>query len=201
MNLPLFKYGFFNDNVSLIIAVIIGIGFGFALERAGFGNSRILAAQFYFRDMRVFKVMFTAIVTAMLGVFYFAWIGWVDLSLIYITPTYILPQITGGLILGVGFVIGGYCPGTSLVSMSTGRIDGLMYVVGVFGGVFIFGEMFPLVESFYNSTPMGQITLPQLVNLPYGLLVFLVVLMAIGGFIGAEKVEKYFAAKDMEKVK
>ncbi len=201
MNLPLFKYGFFNDNVSLIIAVIIGIGFGFALERAGFGNSRILAAQFYFRDMRVFKVMFTAIVTAMLGVFYFAWIGWVDLSLIYITPTYILPQVTGGLILGVGFVIGGYCPGTSLVSMSTGRIDGLMYVVGVFGGVFIFGEMFPLVESFYNSTPMGQITLPQLVNLPYGLLVFLVVLMAIGGFIGAEKVEKYFAAKDMEKVK
>jgi uncharacterized protein len=201
MNLPFFKFEYFNDNVSLILAVVIGIGFGFALERAGFGNARLLAAQFYFRDMRVFKVMFTAIVTAMLGVFYFAWIGWLDLSLVYITPTYILPQVTGGLILGVGFVIGGYCPGTSIVSMSTGRIDGLVYVLGVFAGVFIFGEMFPMLEGFYNSTPMGQITLPQLLNIPYGLLVLAVVLMAIGGFIGAEKVEKYFAAKDMEKAK
>jgi len=201
MNLPLFKFEYFNDNISLVLAVVIGIGFGFFLERAGFGNARLLAAQFYFRDMRVFKVMFTAIVTAMLGVFYFAWIGWLDLSLVYLTPTYLLPQIAGGLILGVGFVIGGYCPGTSIVSMSTGRIDGLIYVLGVFAGVFIFGELFPLIESFYYAYPMGQITLPQLTNLPYGLLVFAVVLMAVGGFIVAEKVEKYFAKKDMEQAK
>jgi len=201
MNLPLFKFGFFNDNISLVLAVFIGIGFGFSLERAGFGNARLLAAQFYFRDMRVFKVMFTAIVTAMIGVFYFAWIGFLDLSLVYLTPTYILPQVVGGLILGVGFVIGGYCPGTSIVSMSTGRTDGLMYVLGVFAGVFIFGELFPLIESFYNATPMGQISLPQLINLPYGLLVFLIILMALGGFIGAEKAEKYFAARDLEKAK
>jgi uncharacterized protein len=198
MSFPLFKFGYFNDNISLVLAVVIGIGFGFFLERAGFGNARLLAAQFYFRDMRVFKVMFTAIVTAMLGVFYFSWIGWLDLSLVYLTPTYLLPQIVGGLILGVGFVIGGYCPGTSLVSMSTGRIDGLMYVLGIFAGIFIFGEMFPLLESFYYATPMGELTLPMITGLPYGLIVFAVVLMAVGGFVGAEKVEKYFAAKDAE---
>jgi uncharacterized protein len=196
MNFPLFKFEYFNDNISLVLAVVIGIGFGFFLERGGFGNARMLAAQFYFRDMRVFKVMFTAIVTAMLGVFYFAWIGWLDLSLVYLTPTYLVPQIAGGLILGIGFVIGGYCPGTAVVSMSTGRIDGLVYVAGLFLGVFVFGEMFPILESFYYSTSMGQLTLPEITNLPYGMLVFAVVLMAIGGFIGAEKTEKYFAKKD-----
>jgi uncharacterized protein len=201
MNFPLFKFEYFNDNISLVLAVIIGIGFGFFLERAGFGNARLLAAQFYFRDMRVFKVMFTAIVTAMLGVFYFSWIGWLDLSLVYLTPTYLLPQIAGGLILGIGFVIGGYCPGTSLVSMSTGRFDGLVYVIGIFLGIFIFGEMFWLFESFYYSSSMGELTIPQITNLPYGLIVFLVVLMALGGFFGAEKVEKHFAAKDAESMK
>lgn len=196
MNSPFFKFELFNDEISLVMAVVIGIGFGFFLERAGFGNANLLAAQFYFRDMRVFKVMFTAIVTAMLGVFYLGWIGYLDLSLIYYVPTYILPQIIGGLILGVGFVIGGYCPGTSIVSASTGRLDGLLYVFGVFAGIFVFGLSFPLVKDFYTATPMGQSTLPQLFNLPYGLLVFAVVLMALGGFIGAEKVEKYFALKD-----
>ena len=94
---------------------MIGIGFGFFLERAGFGSARKLTDQFYFKDMAVFRVMFTAIVTAMLGLFYLAACGWVDLSLVYIQPTYLWPQIVGGLLLGVGFVVGGYCPGTSLV--------------------------------------------------------------------------------------
>lgn len=198
MSAPFFKFEMFNDEISLIIAILIGIGFGFFLERAGFGNANLLAAQFYFRDMRVFKVMFTAIVTAMLGVFYFAWIGYLDLSLVYLVPTFLVPQILGGLILGVGFVVGGYCPGTSLVSMSTGRIDGLTYVLGVFAGTFVFGLAFPLLKSIYIATPMGQITLPQLFNIPYGVLVFAVVLIALGGFIGAEKVEKYFALKDAQ---
>ena len=115
MNAPFFKYGMFGDEVSLIVAFMIGIGFGFFLERAGFGNAKKLAAQFYFTDMSVLKVMFSAIVTAMLGVYYLSVIGWVDLSMVYLTPTNILPQIVGGLLLGFGFVIGGYCPGTSCV--------------------------------------------------------------------------------------
>jgi len=196
---PFYKFGFFNDQVSLIIAVVIGIGFGFFLERAGFGSARKLAAQFYFTDMAVFKVMFTAIVTTMLGLFYFSWLGWIDLSQVYIGNTYIAPMLLGGFILGVGFVIGGYCPGTSAVACATGKIDGYFFVLGVMFGIFVFGEIFPWISDFYNSTPMGRITLPELFNISFGTIVFFVVLIALGGFIGAEKVEKIMAGKYAEK--
>lgn len=196
MNAPFFKYGLFNDEVSLIVAVFIGIGFGFFLERAGFGSARKLAAQFYFTDMTVLKVMFTAIVTAMVGAYYLSVFGLLDLSLVYLTPTYLLPQIIGGLILGVGFVVGGYCPGTACVSASTGRYDGWAYVAGLFAGILVFGELFHFVEKFYQSTPMGQVTLPRLLNLPYGLIVFLVCVMAIGAFAAAEWGEKKMAASE-----
>ncbi|HOT97641.1 MAG TPA: YeeE/YedE thiosulfate transporter family protein [bacterium] len=195
MSAPFFKYGLFNDEVSLVVAVFIGIGFGFFLERAGFGNGRKLAAQFYFTDMTVLKVMFTAIVTAMIGVYYLSVLGVLDLSLVYINPTYLAPQIVGGLILGIGFVIGGYCPGTACVSASTGRYDGWAYVGGLFAGILFFGEVFKLVEKFYVSTAMGKVTLPQLLHLPYGLMVFLVCVMALGAFAAAEWGEKKMAAK------
>ena len=201
MSAPFFKFGLFGPEVSLIVAFVIGIGFGFFLERAGFGSARKLAAQFYFRDMAVFKVMFTAIVTAMLGLFYLSWIGWVDLSLVYLAPTYVWADLVGGLILGIGFVIGGYCPGTSGVACATGKVDGYIFVLGLLFGIFIFGEAFPLITGFFNAAPMGQITLPQLLNIPYGVFVFAVVLMALGGFLLVEKVEKYYARKDAEGAK
>lgn len=195
MMAPFFKYGLFGEDMSLVVAFIIGIGFGFFLERAGFNSARKLAAQFYFTDLTVFKVMFTAILTAMVGLYYLSVIGFLDLSLVYLTPTFLLPQVVGGLILGVGFVIGGYCPGTSCVAVSTGRIDGIAFLGGFIFGVLVFGEVFPLVSKFYGSTSMGQITLPQITGLPYGLLVFLVVLMALGGFAGGEWVEKKMASR------
>jgi hypothetical protein len=195
MMAPLFKYGLFGDEFSLVVAFAIGIGFGFFLERAGFGSARKLAAQFYLTDMRVFKVMFSAIVTAMLGVFYLAWAGLLDLSLVYLTPTYLVPQIVGGLVLGFGFVIGGYCPGTSLVALATGKLDAILFVLGVLAGTLAFGEVFPAIEGFFNSTPMGQVTVPGQFGLPYGLVVFAVVLMALGGFWGAEVVERWMARR------
>src|SRR3970040_239390 len=121
--------------------------------------------------------------------------GFVDLSLVYITPTYIVPQVVGGLILGVGFVVGGYCPGTSCVAASTGKYDGMMYLVGIIAGIVVFGEAFPLLKDFYSATPMEKVTIPDLAGVSYGLVVFLVILMAIGGFVGAEWVEKKFATK------
>lgn len=198
MNAPFYKFGLFNLDVSLVIAFIIGIGFGFALERGGFGSARILAAQFYFSNMRVLKVMFTAIVTAMLGVYYLSVIGFVDLSLIYISETYILPQVLGGLILGIGFVIGGYCPGTSVVSFATGKLDGFVYILGVMFGIFVFGEIFPFITDFYYSTNMGSVTLPQFFHLSYGMVVFLVVIMAIGAFALAEWSERKFSHRNPE---
>lgn len=172
MNTPFFKFDYFGTDVSLIIAFVIGIAFGFALERGGFGRATILAAQFYFTNMRVLKVMFTAIVTAMLGVFFLSVIGFLDLSLIYLTPTNVLPDLVGGLVAGVGFVIGGYCPGTSVVAFATGKIDALVYLLGMLFGIFVFGEMFPMLEKFFNSTDMGSITLPQYLKFLMELLFF-----------------------------
>ena len=195
MNAPFYKYGLFGDEAGLIVAFVIGIGFGFFLERAGFGSSRKLAAQFYFRDLSVLKVMFTAIITAMTGLFALSRLGMVDLSLVYLTDTYLVPQIAGGLILGVGFVIGGYCPGTSVVSAATGRIDGMVYLAGVVAGLFGYGEIYPKIAKLAHATPMGKITLPELFHLPYGLVVFAVVLMALGAFAAAEWAEGRFGGK------
>lgn len=195
MNAPFYKFGLFGDEASFIIAFFIGIGFGFFLERAGFGSARKLAAQFYLRDLSVLKVMFTAIITAMTGLYVFSRLGMLDLSLVYLVPTFLVPQIVGGLLLGAGFVIGGYCPGTSCVSAATGRIDGLVYLLGMIAGLLGFGEVYPRIVGFAHSTPMGQITLPKLFDLPYGLLVFAAVLMALGAFAAGEWAEKKFGGK------
>ena len=192
---PFYKYGFFGDETSLILAFVLGTGFGFFLERAGFGSARKLAAQFYLYDMSVFKVMFTAIVTAMLGVTYLGWLGWLDLSLVYLVPTHLVPQIVGGLVLGVGFVVGGYCPGTSVASLATGRVDGFVYAFGIGAGTLVYAEVFPWIKGFVNSNDMGQVTLPEVFDLPWGLVVFAVVLIAVAGFSAATLVERHFGDK------
>ncbi len=189
---PFSEFGAFSAEAGLVFAFLIGIGFGFALEQAGFGSARKLVSQFYLTDLAVFKVMFTAIVTAMLGLFYLSWMGFVDLSLVYLTPTHLLPQVLGGLILGAGFIIGGYCPGTSVVAMATGRIDALVFLVGVTLGIFGFGEAFPRIQAFAASSDLGTVTIPGYFHLRYGLVVFLVVLMALGGFAAATWAEKKF---------
>jgi hypothetical protein len=182
----------FTLGAELGIALVLGIGFGFCLERAGFGSARKLAAQFYLYDMSVFKVMFTAIVTAMLGVTYLGWMGWLDLSLVYLVPTYLVPQIVGGLVLGVGFVVGGYCPGTSVASLATGRIDGFVYAGGIGAGTLAYAEVYPWIKGFVNSNEMGQVTLPEVLQLPWGVIVFAVVVIAVTGFYGATLVERRF---------
>ena len=145
--------------------------------------------------MAVLKVMFSAIVTAMVGLFYLSWIGFVDLSEVYVSTTYLVPQIAGGLLLGIGFVIGGYCPGTSCVAASTGRIDGMVYLLGVVAGIFFYGEIYPFITGFANSTNMGRLTLPDVFSMSYGMVVFLVVIMAVVAFWAAEWAEKKFGSK------
>jgi hypothetical protein len=195
MSAPFYKLGAFGDEASLIVAFLIGIGFGFFLERAGFGSARKLVSQFYLSDLAVFKVMFTAIVTAMLGVTYLSWAGVLDLRLVYLVPTYWVAQVVGGLLLGVGFVVGGYCPGTSIVSTATGKLDGLVFVAGFAAGTLAFALAFPLVKGIYTAGDLGTKTLPQVLGIPYGILVFGVVVMAVGGFMGATWVEKKMAAR------
>jgi uncharacterized membrane protein YedE/YeeE len=190
MNAPFYKYGFFGDEMSLLVAFVIGAGFGFFLERAGFGSARKLVGQFYLNDMAVFKVMFSAIVTAMLGVTYLGWIGFLDLDLVYLVPTFFGPQVLGGLLLGIGFVVGGYCPGTSVAALSTGRIDGMAYALGLVAGTVVYAESYSGIKEFVNSGDRGALTLPEAFNLPWGVVVFAVVLVAVGGFYGATLIER-----------
>jgi rhodanese-related sulfurtransferase len=168
---------------------LIGVLFGAVLETAGFGNSMKLAAQFYFRDLTVLKVMFTAIIVACVLVFLTSAMGLLDYNLVWVPPTYLWPGIVGGLIMGAGFIVGGFCPGTSLVAMATGKIDGLFFVLGVLTGIFLFGETVASFAVFFDSSYMGRFTLPDLFGVDYGLVVVAVVLMALFMFWGAERIE------------
>ena len=142
--------------------------------------------------MTVIKVMFTAIVVSMLGLLYLALTGWMDLSAVYINPTFIWAQIIGGLILGVGFVVGGYCPGTSVVGATTGQIDAFVFLLGALFGMIVFGETFPLVENITKAGSMGSIKLPEFFHLSTGLVAFIIVVIAVGTFIAAERLESKF---------
>ncbi|MCO5183058.1 MAG: YeeE/YedE family protein [Anaerolineae bacterium] len=181
---------------SYIIYLIIGFSFGYVLEIAGFGNSKKLAAQFYFKDMTVLKVMFSAIVVAMVLIFAASAMGLLDYNLIWVNPTYLWPGIIGGLIMGVGFIVGGFCPGTSLVAAATAKLDGIFFVFGVIFGIFLFGETVGSFDQFFNSSYMGRFTLPELFGLPTGVVVVGVVAMALFMFWGAEKLEGIYGDKD-----
>ncbi|MEQ9404902.1 MAG: YeeE/YedE thiosulfate transporter family protein [Cyclobacteriaceae bacterium] len=189
MNGPFYDYGWIGDEASLVFALIVGVAFGFFLERAGLGSAKKLSAQFYLKDLTVFKMMFTAIITAMLGVFWLNWFGLLHADMLYLTPTFVWPQVIGGLVFGAGFIVGGYCPGTSCVASSTGSIDGLVNVMGLFAGILLFGELYPFLEGFYNASPMGQITMVEYFNIPAGALVFFLVSFALGGFWLSGKLE------------
>ncbi len=177
----------------------LGLGFGVALELSGFGISTKLAAQFYFKELTVLKVMFTAIVTAMVLIFLTASLGLLDYSRLYVNTTYLWPGIVGGLIMGVGFIIGGFCPGTSLVGMATFKLDGLFFVLGGLFGIFLFGESVSLFDGFWNSSFYGRLTLFDFFGLPAGVVVVGVVLMALGMFWGGEQLERIFGKRDLDK--
>jgi rhodanese-related sulfurtransferase len=171
----------------------IGFGFGAALEMTGFGDTRKLAAQFYLRDLTVLKTMFTAIVVAALLLFLASGAGALDMSRVFVNPTYLWPGIVGGLIMGVGFVIGGFCPGTSLVAAATLKVDGILFVAGGLTGVWLFGESVSSFETFWISSSYGRFTLPEWLGLSVGATVLLVALMAVLMFWGAGQLERRFA--------
>lgn len=188
---PIFKQIAVSIEFQYFLAILIGIAFGYILERAGFGNAKKIAAEFYFEDFTMIKVFFTTLMVGSAGLLFFNWFGWLDLDKIFIPKTYIWGQFVGGAILGAGFGVGGYCPGTSIVSASSGKLDGLAFVVGAFVGTMSFGDIFyNWLVGIYKGGPMGRITLPELFGMNAGVVVLLVILMGFGVFWIAEKVEK-----------
>jgi uncharacterized membrane protein YedE/YeeE len=195
MSEAIFPIAFSSEEYRLLTAIVLGFLFGFSLERAGFGNARKLVGQFYLHDMTVFKVMFTGILVAMVGLYSLASFGLVDLQMIWINPTFVWAQVVGGFVLGAGFIMSGLCPGTSVVSAASGRWDGVVTFLGVFVGVALFAltvDWFPGLSALYASGSLGIITLPDLLNVPAPLFALAVVTMAVVAFVGAEKVEHMF---------
>jgi len=135
-----------------LVFILFGMGFGVSLEIAGFGVAHKLVGQFYFKDQTVFKTMFTSVLVAMALLFLTISLGWLDYDRIFVPPTYLWPGILGGLLLGFGIIIGGYCPGTSLVSSSSGHLDGIFFVAGVMTGGLLFGSVVDSFWDFYNSS-------------------------------------------------
>ena len=178
---------------TLVLALMLGFGFGFSLERAGFGSARKLTAVFYFYDMSVVKVMFTAIVTAMAGLFLLSSMGVLQLSELYVEPTNYAGAIIGGLLFGTGFVVGGYCPGTAMAACATGRIDGFAFAGGMLAGVYLFAEFLPGVDAWARSTAIGEVTLPELTGISMGWYVLLFVVILLVAAKGMRAAEKRFA--------
>lgn len=179
-----------NPATALWLALPLGITFGVVLERAGLADPRKLAAQFTLTDLTVLKVMLTAIVTASAGLFWLGRAGWVDTAAVYLPPTYLLPQLIGGLVFGVGFVVGGYCPGTSCVAAAAGRGDAVALIGGMLAGTLAFAEAFRWIQPLYSATPLGPVTWYRLAGLSQGAGVALLVVGAIAAFAVAEFVEE-----------
>ncbi len=173
----------------VLLSVMLGFFFGFFLERAGFSSAKKLTDQFYFKDFSVLKVMFTGIIIAMLGIAYFSFLGWLNFGQVYVPVTYLWPQLVGGLLVGSGFIVGGYCPGTSVVAAAIGKVDGLLFVVGVAIGTFSFGLVEPGMKGFYLSGSLGALTIPQWLDVNTGVVALGITLIAVGAFWVGEKSE------------
>jgi uncharacterized protein len=179
-----------NALTALVLAWLVGVAFGWLLERAGLGSARKLIGQFYLRDLTVLKVLFTALVTAMLGVFWLDRLGLLDLRTVYLPETFVAPQALGGVLFGGGLVLAGLCPGTACVAAATGRRDGLVVMVGLTAGIVVFDLAFDALDQLYGTTALGAVTLFDVLGLPAGVVVALVTVLAMGMFAAAGWLER-----------
>ena len=179
--------------INFFTAFIIGIGFGFALEQAGFSSARKLAGMFYGYDTTVIKVFFTAAIVALIGSQFLSYLGLLDLNLVFVNQFYVLPAIVGGIIMGGGFVMGGFCPGTGISAAAIGKVDALFYLLGGFAGAYLFAETYPLFADFANSTYKGPVKINEWLGISPAVFTFALVIIAAAMFWMAEKAEKKFA--------
>lgn len=126
----------------MVSGLVCGVLFGFVLENAGFGSPAKLTGQFRLTDWSVFKVMFTAIVVAAVGLWGLRVVGLMAADVLFVPQALVMASAVGGALIGAGFAVGGYCPGTSMVGMSSGRLDALVFVLGLFIGTTVFAGFY-----------------------------------------------------------
>lgn len=182
---------------NFVIAVIVGIGFGYALEQAGFSSTRKLVGLFYGYDFTVLKVFFTAGVTAMTGVLLLGHLGLLNLDVIYINPTFLWSAIVGGLIMGAGFIIGGFCPGTSICAAAVGRIDAMVFILGSVIGILLFMEGFGAIEGLYIAKDMGALTMFGVLGISPELFGIILAIVAVTAFYFTSKLEDHINDREI----
>lgn len=193
---PFDPIGTLGKPLGYLIFILFGMGFGASLEIAGFGLAHKLVGQFYFKDQTVFKTMFTAVLFAMVLIFFTVGMGWLDYDRIFVPPTYLWPGILGGLLLGFGIIIGGYCPGTSLVSASSAHLDGIFFVAGVMAGGLLFGSVVDSFWTFYNSSFMGRFLLPEWLGLSTQVTIFIIAVFGLLLVWGSDLIEKAWKRRE-----
>jgi hypothetical protein len=187
---PLIPNDIITGDWNFVIALLLGVAFGFILEASGFSSSRNLAGVFYGYNFVVLRVFFTAVIVAMTGLLYFDYFGWLALSKIFILPTFVRPMILGAVIMGIGFVMGGFCPGTSFTGIAIGKMDALVFAIGLALGIFIFGETYPLFEDFFNSGSLGNVTLTDVTGIPAAWFAIAFTVIALAAFWFTATIEK-----------
>ena len=190
-----------NPNVAMGLAVLAGFGFGFTLEKAGFGDARKLVRQFLGTEMLMLKVVFSAVATAVLVTALLDGLGLIQLRALadlVTTPTFLWPMIVGGLLIGAGIVFSGYCPGTSFVGMASGKLDAVVAYGGVILGQLVAAELDRLAPfaRFFASGAKGHLYLYEALGVPAAVLALAVALVAIGSFLFGEWVERKLAGAD-----
>lgn len=186
----LYASGLLNTPLGFAAALALGFCFGAVLEQAGFGSSRRLAGVFYLKDMTVVKVMFTAVVTAMLGIVAAERLGLVRLEDLFLMPTFFGAHALGGAIFGVGFAMAGWCPGTAATGLASGRMDALVYLAGAVAGSIAFNEAYPSIQGVYAVGAQGVTTLSYTLGVPRESLVLYVAGGALALFWICELIER-----------
>lgn len=192
---PIFE---FTSEWNLLAALIIGFAFGWVLERAGFSTSRKLAGVFYGYDFVVIKVFFTAAITAALGLFLLNQMGLLYFDEVWMPNTYLLPTIVGGVIMGIGFIMGGFCPGTSVPAAAIGKIDAMLFIGGMVIGIYFYSFTYEwLWEDLRNSTNLGKVKMGELLGISEGLAVFGFIIIAFVTFWLVDTIKKKFKIEDV----
>ena len=190
----------FSDSVNLIVALVLGVFFGFFLERGGLGNPHKLTGIFYLTDFAVPKAMFTAILVAATGLCVLSDLKVLDMSKVWIIPTFFWPQLIGGALFGLGYLVSGYCPGTAVAGLASGRLDALVAMIGIGSGTLLFSVLFPWIERFYKTSDMGQPTLPDLLGINHWVVLAIVFVLAGSMFYTMEWYENRMKSTSTKKL-
>ncbi len=164
---------------SFIVAFVLGLAFGFALNKAGLTKYHKIVNVFRFTDMAVLKFMMTALVVSMSGLYLLRGLGLVTFP----APpaTYVVGNLVGGLIFGVGMAMAGFCPGTAAAGTGDGKLDYLIPgVLGFLTGAAIYGLTYQQVQpAIMAIANYGNVVIPDLWNLSPFLTVLLFALMSL----------------------